>query len=86
MYADKALTDLGIEASPAVADALAERLAQFLAPLLSRLDAQVDKRLVRTFLTTIQVIIQFRHRSYGLLLSELVLALRFYSQVGGPVG
>jgi len=71
MYTDKALTDLGMEASPAVAEALAERLAQFLAPLLSQLDAQVDKRLVRTFLTTIQVIIQFRHRSYGLLLSEL---------------
>ena len=40
MYADKALTELGIEASPAVAEALAERLAQFLAPLLSDLDAQ----------------------------------------------
>jgi hypothetical protein len=35
------------------------------------LDEGIDKRLVRTFLKTLQVIIQFRHRHNGLLLSEL---------------
>ena len=50
---------------------LCDRLTSFLAELLIRLDAQVDKRLVRTFLRTIIVILLFRHRQYGLLLSEL---------------
>ena len=50
---------------------LCDRLTAFLAELLIRLDAQVDKRLVRTFLRTIIVILLFRHRQYGLLLSEL---------------
>ncbi len=31
----------------------------------------LDKRLVRTFLRAVQVIIEFHHHAYGLLLSEL---------------
>ena len=42
-----------------------------MAPLLLELDALIDKRLVRTLLATLGVIIQFRNRSHGLLLSEL---------------
>ena len=46
-------------------------LARFLAPLLMELDARIDKRLVRTFLQTIAVILRFRDRVNGLLLSEM---------------
>jgi hypothetical protein len=54
-----------------MAQAVAVQLASFLYPLLVQLDAVVDKRLVRTFLATIQVMITFRDRANGLLLSEL---------------
>ena len=54
-----------------VAQRLGEQLAQFLYPLLVLLDKTLDKRLVRTFLATIEVIITFRDRANGLLLSEL---------------
>ncbi len=54
-----------------MAQGLAEALAHFLFPLLVELDRLLDKRLVRTFLCTIQVIITFRDRANGLLLSEL---------------
>jgi hypothetical protein len=50
---------------------IGERLEAFVEPLLVELDQCLDKRLVRTFLTTLQVIVQFRHRAQGLLLSEL---------------
>lgn len=39
--------------------------------MLLWLDTSLDKRLVRTFLQTVQAILQFRHRTHGLLLSEL---------------
>jgi len=48
-----------------------ERLQSFLAPLLIRLDEQLDSRLVRTFAATLEILLQNRHRSGGLLLSEL---------------
>jgi hypothetical protein len=54
-----------------MAQGLAEQLALFLFPLLVTLDQLLDKRLVRTFLQTIQVIIAYRDRVGGLLLSEL---------------
>ena len=54
-----------------VAQGLAEQLAQFLYPLLVLLDKTLDKRLLRTLLQTVQVIITFRDRANGLLLSEL---------------
>ncbi len=54
-----------------MAQGLAEQLAVFLFPLLVRLDRLLDKRLVRTFLQTIQVILAYRDRVGGLLLSEL---------------
>ena len=46
-------------------------LATFLAPLLLALDERIDKRLVRTFLQTVRVILTFRDRVNGLLLSEM---------------
>ncbi len=54
-----------------MAQGLYAALAQFLAPLLLELDARVDKRLVRTFLQTVTVILTFRDRVNGLLLSEM---------------
>jgi hypothetical protein len=56
--------------SSEVSQQLASALSQLFAPLLATLDAQLDVRLVRTFLATIAVIIQFRNRAQGLLLSE----------------
>src|SRR6266480_857233 len=55
----------------AMAQGLTAQLAQFLFPLLIELDRLLDKRLVRTFLQTIAVILTFRDRANGLLLSEL---------------
>ena len=54
-----------------MAQGLTEDLAHFLWPLLVTLDAVLDKRLVRTFVQTIAVILTFRDRVNGLVLSEL---------------
>ncbi len=62
---------MDLQASPDMAQHLGQQLESFLHPLLLWLDASVDKRLVRTFLQTVQAILQFRHRAHGLLLSEL---------------
>jgi len=73
---DKYLTRLDAPQVPpyepaAIAAGLTGQLAQFLFPLLVELDRRLDKRLVRTFLQTIAVILTFRDRANGLLLSEL---------------
>jgi hypothetical protein len=54
-----------------MAQGLYATLARFLAALLIELDARIDKRLVRTFVQTIAVILTFRDRVNGLLLSEM---------------
>ncbi len=54
-----------------MAQGLTAQLAHFLFPLLVDLDRLLDKRLVRTFLQSIAVILAFRDRANGLLLSEL---------------
>lgn len=54
-----------------MAQGLTAQLAHFLFPLLVELDRLLDKRLVRTFLQSIAVILTFRDRANGLLLSEL---------------
>lgn len=54
-----------------VAQQVGLQLATYLFPLLVVLDALLDKRLVRTFLKSIQVIITFRDRMHGLVLSEM---------------
>jgi Transposase DDE domain len=61
----------GKQAAAIISDQLRERLALFLAPLLRELDARLDARLVRTLRQTVEVLIAFRHRNHGLLLSEL---------------
>jgi hypothetical protein len=55
----------------ALAHTFRERLKEFLDPLLVRLDEQLDSRLVRTLGATVEVLLQTRYRSAGLLLSEL---------------
>jgi hypothetical protein len=54
-----------------MAQGLYADLARFLAPLLIEADARIDKRLVRTLLQTVAVILTFRDRINGLLLSEM---------------
>jgi hypothetical protein len=54
-----------------MAQGLYGALAHFLAPLLMELDVCLEKRLVRTFLQVVAVILTFRDRVNGLLLSEL---------------
>ena len=71
MQTNNSILAKGKQASPVVAQHLAAQLESVLLPLIHQLDVLLDKRLVRTFLTTLQVIVQFRNRAYGLLLSEL---------------
>ncbi|GAC1394631.1 MAG: hypothetical protein NVSMB38_28680 [Ktedonobacteraceae bacterium] len=54
-----------------ISHGLTTQVAQFLFPLLVDLDALLDKRLVRTFVQIITVILTFRDRANGLLLSKL---------------
>src|SRR5579859_189807 len=54
-----------------MAQGLTEQLARFLYPLLVSLDVALDKRLVRTFVQTMAVLLRFRDRVNGLVLSEL---------------
>lgn len=61
----------GIQVSPEVAQDLSQQLTTFVHPLLIRLDSLHDLRLVQTFLATLHVLLEFRHRNNGLLLSEL---------------
>ena len=55
---DDARSDLGVQASPAMAAALRHRLALFLAPLRVLLDAHLDHRLVCTFAARIETIVR----------------------------
>jgi hypothetical protein len=57
--------------APLIAQGLTVELGKFLLPLLVELDSLLDKRLVRTFTHLIAVILTFRDRANGLLLSEL---------------
>jgi hypothetical protein len=68
---EDSILEQGKQVSGTVSLQLGIQLQQFVSPLLIGLDTLIDKRLVRTFLATLQVIIQFRNRSHGLLLSEL---------------
>ena len=47
------------------------RVEQYTRPIRQALDAQIDKRLVSTFFDLFCIILMFRNRSMGLLLSEL---------------
>jgi hypothetical protein len=54
-----------------MAQGLSAQLAHFLFPLLVELERRLDKRLVRTCVQLVAVILTFRDRVNGLLLSEL---------------
>lgn len=68
---DDATLAHGVQASPEVATALERQLEAFFAPLVVWLDARLDRRLVRTFISGIVALVEWRNRAHGLLLSEL---------------
>ena len=63
--------DEGVQASPHVAHELSRLLTTFVKPLVAHLHQSLDLRLVHTFVATLHVLLAFRHRNNGLLLSEL---------------
>jgi hypothetical protein len=71
MHDDYVPIPAGLQDAPTLSAYLRQRLLHFLAPLLTTLDARLDARLVQTFGTALEVILAFRHRAHGLLLSEL---------------
>jgi len=71
MSSQYSIFDEGVQASPEKAQELSQRLTAFVRPLLVKLHVSLDVRLVQTFLATLHVLLQFRHRNNGLLLSEL---------------
>lgn len=71
MAPDSATIPATSQASPQVSLQLQQRLSEFVRPLLRTLDQELDARLVRTFQATLFVILQWRNRAHGLLLSEL---------------
>lgn len=60
-----------VQAQPVLAHTLRSHLVEFLRPVAERLASQLDIRLVQTALDLVQVILTHRHRSLGLLLTEL---------------
>lgn len=84
MHPDYASLSDGMQAAPWLSQALRQRLQTFVAPLLATLDAQIDARLVRTFLRVLEVLLCFRNRAHGLLLSELGGFLLSFAQA--PAG
>jgi Transposase DDE domain len=71
MSSQYCIEDQGVQASPLVAQQMSKQLTSFVHPLLTELDKGLDLRLVQTFLATLHVLLEFRHRNNGLLLSEL---------------
>jgi hypothetical protein len=68
-----------------MAQGLTGQLACYLYPLLVILDQHLDKRLVRTFAHLIEVIVIFRDRVNGLVLTELAEHLLPGSQIPAAV-
>ena len=58
-------------AQPSASHFILHRSNRYLTTLQNQLDLKIDKRLVRTFFNLFNVILCFRNRSMGLLLSEL---------------
>jgi hypothetical protein len=61
--------DEGVQASPHGAGELSHLLPARVKPLVAHLHPSLDLRLVHTFLATLQVLVQWRHRNHGLLLA-----------------
>lgn len=62
---------VSVQGSRDVSRSLVQQCFEFLAPLLHDLDQVLDRRLVQTVLDLVVVIVMHRHRSHGLVLSEL---------------
>jgi hypothetical protein len=60
-----------VQASEQASQLLNHHLIAFVQPLLVWLNTVLDLRLAQTFVATLRVLLQFRHRNQGLLLSEL---------------
>jgi hypothetical protein len=71
MSSEYSIFDDGVQAWAQAAEHLCAALTTFMRPFLDKLAITVDVRLVHTFLATLHVLLQFRHRNNGLLLSEL---------------
>src|SRR5215472_11717060 len=71
MQREYSISEEGLQASPQVPQDLSQQLTRVVHPLLIWLDSLLDLRLVQTFLATLHVLLEFRHRNNGLLLSEL---------------
>ncbi|MCB0542514.1 MAG: hypothetical protein KDC70_03300, partial [Saprospiraceae bacterium] len=56
---------------PSASTFLLSRVEQYTRRICQDLDAQIDKRLVSTFFDLFNIILMFRNRAMGLLLSEL---------------
>jgi hypothetical protein len=69
MQTDYASIKDGLQATALLLAVLRQRLQAFVSPLLSTLDAKIDARLVRTLLRMLEVLLCFRNRAHGLLLS-----------------
>jgi hypothetical protein len=61
--------DEGVQASSEGASELSRLLTAFVKPLVAHLHQSLDLRLVHTFLATLHVLLQWRHRNHGLLLA-----------------
>ena len=71
MSSEYSIFEEGVQVSSKAANHLSDALTAFVQPLLSNLAVTLDVRLVQTFVATLHVLLQFRHRNNGLLLSEL---------------
>jgi len=65
------LYDEGVQASSEVASELSHLLTAFVKPLAAQVHQSLDLRLVHSCVATLQVLLHWRHRNHGLLLSEL---------------
>ena len=71
MQREYSISEEGLQASPQVAQDLSQQLTRFVHPVLIWLDSLLDLRLVQTFLATLHVLLEFRHRNNGLHFREL---------------
>jgi hypothetical protein len=70
MQEEDSAPETGLPSVSPLAVGLRQRLASVLAPLLWGLDAPMDARLVRTFGASVEALLVFGPRAWGLLLSE----------------
>jgi hypothetical protein len=74
MQRQYSIGDEGLQASPKVAQDISQQLTAFVHPLLIWLDSLLDLRLVQTFLATLHVLLEFRHRLSGCAITAIMSA------------